>query len=110
MNAIYLNPIFLAASNHKYDCADYFNVDPHFGGNRAFEELITKLHDSGMFLIIDVSFNHTGSAHKWFNRDHTFFPASVGAWNCPESEKREFYFLMMIIVMIRGLMFKHYPN
>lgn len=92
VNAIYLNPIFLAASNHKYDCADYFNVDPHFGGNRAFEELITKLHDSGMFLIIDVSFNHTGSAHKWFNRDHTFFPASVGAWNCPESEKREFYF------------------
>lgn len=92
VNAIYLNPIFLAASNHKYDCADYFTVDPHFGGNRALEELIKELRDNEMFLIIDVSFNHTGSTHKWFNREHTFFPASVGAWNCPESEEREFYF------------------
>lgn len=92
VNAIYLNPIFLAPSNHKYDCADYFTVDPHFGENRTFEKLIRQLHDNGMFIIADVSFNHTGSAHKWFNRDHIFFPESVGAWNCPEADEREFYF------------------
>lgn len=36
-NAIYLNPIFTAATNHKYDCIDYFSVDPHFGGDKALE-------------------------------------------------------------------------
>lgn len=39
VNAIYLNPIFYAATVHKYDCLDYFHVDPHFGGDEALAEL-----------------------------------------------------------------------
>lgn len=92
VNAIYLNPIFRAATNHKYDCIDYFNVDPHFGGNKALEELTKALHDNDMKVIVDTSINHTGTAHKWFNKDGEFFDKSVGAYNNPDAPEREFYF------------------
>ncbi|AGC67978.1 maltodextrin glucosidase MalZ [Thermoclostridium stercorarium subsp. stercorarium DSM 8532] len=92
VNALYINPIFRAATNHKYDCIDYFNVDPHFGGNEALVSLSEELHRNGMKIILDVSINHTGTAHKWFNKDGEFFPKTVGAYNNPDSEEREFYY------------------
>lgn len=92
ITAIYLNPIFYGATVHKYDCLDYFHVDPHFGGDEAFEELCKELHKNDIKIILDVSINHTGIACKWFNRDGTFFPKSQGAFNNPNSEEREFYF------------------
>jgi alpha-glucosidase len=45
-----------------------------------------------MKIIIDVSINHTGIAHKWFNRDGTFFPKTIGAYNNPNTPEREYYF------------------
>lgn len=92
MTAVYLNPIFFAPSVHKYDCLDYFHVDPHFGGDEALAELSKALHDNGMKLILDISINHTGIAHKWFNRDAVWFDKSVGAYNNPDSKERAFYF------------------
>ena len=92
ITALYLNPIFVAPSVHKYDCLDYFHVDPHFGGDEALEKLSTELHKNGMKLILDISINHTGTDHKWFNRDCVWFPKSVGAYNNPESEERGYYF------------------
>lgn len=92
ITALYLNPIFVAPSVHKYDCLDYFHVDPHFGGDEALEKLSTELHENGMKLILDISINHTGTDHKWFNRDCAWFPKSVGAYNNPESEERGYYF------------------
>lgn len=56
--ALYLNPIFASPSNHKYDCTDYYNVDPAFGGNQALANLIEALHQRGMKIILDASFNH----------------------------------------------------
>lgn len=77
VNAIYLNPIFKAYTNHKYDCIDYFNVDDKFGGNNAFISLVEDLHKNNMKVIVDVSINHTGSQHNWFkdakdNRDSIY--------------------------------------
>lgn len=92
VTAVYLNPIFTAPSNHKYDCIDYFHVDPHFGGDEALAELSAAIHANGMKLILDISINHTGVNHKWFNRDGSFFPKSQGAYNNPESKERDFYF------------------
>lgn len=92
VTALYLNPIFYAATVHKYDCLDYFHVDPHFGGDAALSDLTQELHKNGMRIILDVSINHTGIANRWFNRDGTFFPKSEGAFNNPESPEREFYF------------------
>ncbi len=67
VNALYLNPIFTSPSNHKYDTTDYSNVDPAFGGNKAFSELVDKAHAGGVKLILDGSFNHTSNEHVWFN-------------------------------------------
>lgn len=92
ITAIYLNPIFYGATVHKYDCLDYFSVDPHFGGDKALENLCNELHKNGIKIILDVSINHTGIANKWFNRDGTFFDKSEGAFNNPSSPEREYYF------------------
>ena len=92
VTALYLNPIFYAATTHKYDCLDYFHVDPHFGGDEALAKLTEELHANGMRIILDVSINHTGSAHKWFNRDADFFDKSVGAYNNPDAAERKYYF------------------
>lgn len=55
---VYLNPVFAAPSNHRYDTIDYLTVDPLLGGNEAFDELITAAHAKGLRVIIDTSFNH----------------------------------------------------
>lgn len=92
VTAVYLNPIFFAPSSHKYDCLDYFHVDPHFGGDQALADLSAALHENGMKLILDISINHTGIAHKWFNRDGIWFDKSIGAFNNPDSLERHYYF------------------
>lgn len=92
VTALYLNPIFFAPSSHKYDCLDYFHVDPHFGGDQALADLSAALHENGMKLILDISINHTGIAHKWFNRDGIWFDRCEGAYNNPDSLERKYYF------------------
>ena len=92
ITALYLNPIFTAPSVHKFDCIDYYHIDPHFGGDEALEKLSTVLHENGMKLVLDISINHTGTDHKWFNRDCEWFEKSVGAYNNPDSEERGYYF------------------
>lgn len=92
VNALYVNPIFYAATSHRFDCLDYFQVDPHLGRNEALSALTAELHDHDMKLMVDVSVNHTGTAHKWFNKEHTFFDESHGAYNHPESKERAYYF------------------
>jgi cyclomaltodextrinase / maltogenic alpha-amylase / neopullulanase len=58
VDIIYLNPIFASPSTHKYDTADYYQVDPAFGGNDALRELVEASHDRGMRIMLDASFNH----------------------------------------------------
>lgn len=60
VNGIYLCPIFTANANHKYDTVDYYNVDPHFGGNEAFRQLVQQAHERGMKIMLDAVFNHIG--------------------------------------------------
>lgn len=92
VNAIYLNPIFLSPSVHKYDSLDYFQIDPHFGGDAALERLTNELHEREMKLMLDISINHTSSEAAWFNKNAEFYNVSEGAYNNPNSEEREFYF------------------
>ena len=92
ITSLYLNPIFIAPSVNKYDCLDFFHVDPHFGGDEALAELSAALHENGMKLILDISINHTGIDHKWFNRDGIWFDKSIGAYNNPDSPERGYYF------------------
>lgn len=60
INCIYLNPIFAAGEYHKYDLLDYFHVDPCFGGDEAFLNMVEALHKEGIRVIIDGVFNHCG--------------------------------------------------
>ena len=92
VTAIYLNPIFTGPSVHKYDCVDYFHVDPHFGGDQALADLTEAAHAMGIRVILDISINHTGAAHRWFNRNGEFFPKTEGAYNNPDSVERKYYF------------------
>ncbi len=58
ITAIYLNPIFASASNHRYHTYDYYNVDPLLGGNDALRVLIAEAHQRGMKIVLDGVFNH----------------------------------------------------
>ncbi len=60
VTVIYLNPIFLSPSNHKYDTTDYFEIDPSFGTKEEFKALVDEIHNLGMYLVIDGVFNHCG--------------------------------------------------
>jgi len=89
ITVIYLNPIFLSPSNHKYDTQDYREVDPHFGGNKALKELVEALHNNGIKIILDGVFNHTGSKHCWFDKDGVY--DTKGAYESMESPWYDYY-------------------
>ncbi len=83
ISVIYLNPIFKAYSNHKYDTGDYEQVDPMFGDEETFKELCAKARKMGIRVILDGVFNHTGSDSKYFNKKGTY--DSVGAYQSQDS-------------------------
>jgi len=66
VNILYLNPIFLSGSTHKYDSWDHFKVDPTLGGDDALRELITNCHDRHIKVILDCSLNHVHPRHFAF--------------------------------------------
>ncbi|HLI71586.1 MAG TPA: alpha-amylase family glycosyl hydrolase [Ktedonobacteraceae bacterium] len=72
INTLYLMPIFTAPSNHKYDTQDYFNVDPHLGGNSALRQLVNDMHSSSNgpagYVVLDGVFDHTGIWNTWFEQ------------------------------------------
>ena len=67
VTTIYLNPIFQALSNHRYNTHDYFQIDPILGGNDAFRKLLNELHRRKMKLILDGVFGHTGRGFLQFS-------------------------------------------
>ncbi len=91
---IYLNPIFTAPSNHKYDTQDYYNVDPSLGGNAAFRQLVNDIHSNTNgpwdYVVLDGVFNHTGTWDAWFNEYNTY-PNIVGAYQSQSSPYYHYY-------------------
>ncbi len=67
VNALYLNPIFQSAANHRYHTYDYAMVDPILGGNEAFDALLAGAHQAGVRVILDGVFNHAGRGLYQFN-------------------------------------------
>jgi cyclomaltodextrinase / maltogenic alpha-amylase / neopullulanase len=58
VNALYLNPIFLSPSNHRYNTSDYYTIDPKLGTRADFDALLDVAHSNGMRVVIDGVFNH----------------------------------------------------
>lgn len=89
VNGIYLNPIYLAPSNHRYDFLDYCAIDPGVGDDAVFAQLCDDLHDRGWHMMLDGVFNHTGAAHNWFNKMGLF--DEPGAYQKEASPYDDFY-------------------
>ena len=67
INAIYFNPIFQSASNHRYHTHDYYLVDPLLGGNEAFFKLLEAAHQRDIRIVLDGVFNHASRGFFPFN-------------------------------------------
>jgi glycosidase len=88
VGAFYTTPIFKSSSNHKYNTEDYYAVDPAFGTNELFRQLVEEAHERDLRILLDAVFNHSGSNFfafkdvmkngekskyvKWFNRIDSF--------------------------------------
>ena len=66
VNILYLNPIFLSGSTHKYDSWDHFKVDPTLGGDDGLRDLISNCHDRNIKVILDCYLNHVHPRHFAF--------------------------------------------
>ena len=86
---IYLNPIFEAHSNHRYNTADYMKIDPLLGKEEDFATLCAEAKKRGIRIILDGVFNHTGSDSLYFNKERRY--ATVGAYNSPDSPYYKWY-------------------
>lgn len=89
VDKVYLNPIFEAASNHRYDTANYLNVDPILGGNEAFDSLNNKCKENNIGLILDGVFSHTGEDSIYFDKFNHY--GHTGAYCNPDSRYRSWY-------------------
>jgi len=67
ITALYLNPIFSSASNHRYHTYDYYNVDPMLGGNKAFLYLLENAHKKNIRIVLDGVFNHASRGFWQFH-------------------------------------------
>lgn len=96
VTCIYLNPIFEAHSNHRYNTADYTRIDPLLGTEADFVSLCKSAHKRGIKIILDGVFSHTGDDSVYFNRYRRY--GDGGAYNSKESPYFKWY------------KFQHYPD
>jgi glycosidase len=89
VTCIYLNPIFEAHENHRYNTANYLKADPMLGTNEDFKRLCEKAHEAGIKVILDGVFSHTGADSIYFNKFGRY--DSVGAYNSKESPYYSWY-------------------
>ena len=97
VTAIWLNPILkndmTEGSYHGYAITDYYEVDPRFGDNEEFRQLVSAAHDKGLKIVMDMIFNHCGSEHffftdkpsdNWFNFQDNF--VQTGYQTMPQAD------------------------
>ncbi|WP_339062945.1 glycoside hydrolase family 13 protein [Tepidibacillus marianensis] len=89
IQVIYFNPIFEAQSNHKYDTGDYHKIDPMYGDEEIFRELVKEAGRLGISIILDGVFSHTGSDSVYFNKEGNY--PSIGAYQSKASPYFSWY-------------------
>ena len=96
VTAIYLNPVFRAFSNHRYDTGDYMQIDPLLGTEEDFAAFISACKKKGIEVILDGVFNHTGADSRYFNKFGNY--GELGAYQSTYSKYYAWY------------NFKHFPD
>lgn len=89
VNTLYFNPIFDAGSNHSYDTQDYTRIDPYFGTQEDWENLVKHAEARGMRIVLDGVFNHMSSDSPFFDRYHHY--DTVGACESLTSPWRDWF-------------------
>ncbi|MCL2633454.1 MAG: glycoside hydrolase family 13 protein [Oscillospiraceae bacterium] len=90
VTAIYLNPVFEAHENHRYNTANYEKIDPVLGTEEDFVELCAKAKRRGIGIILDGVFSHTGADSIYFNKFGRY-GERTGAYRDPESVYKSWY-------------------
>ncbi len=96
VGCIYLNPVFEAHTNHRYDTASYEKVDSLLGTAKDFSDLCKSAKKKGIGIVLDGVFSHTGADSMYFNKFGRY--KTVGAYNSKESPYYDWY------------KFKNYPD
>ncbi len=89
VSCIYLNPIFEAHSNHRYNTADYMKIDPLLGDEKDLESLVKRAEKLGISIILDGVFSHTGDDSIYFNKCNRY--NELGAYQSENSKYFSWY-------------------
>jgi glycosidase len=90
VDTLYFNPIFDAGSNHSYDTQDYYRIDPYFGTQKDWENLVKHANQRGMRIVLDGVFNHLSSDSPFFDR-YGRYP-ELGACESSDSPDRSWFY------------------
>jgi len=89
VDVLYLNPVFEAYSNHKYDIGDYKKIDPAFGDLDVLQKLCKSADAMGIRILFDGVFSHTGSDSVYFNEKGRY--PEIGAYQSKDSPYFRWY-------------------
>ncbi len=89
VNTLYFNPIFDAGSNHAYDTQDYYKIDPYFGTQKDWENLVKHANKLGMRIVLDGVYNHLSSDSMFFDRYNHY--TTIGACESLTSPYRSWF-------------------
>lgn len=101
INIIYMTPIFLSDTNHKYNTTDYYKVDPMFGNNEKIKELVRVCHKNGIRILFDAVFNHSGSS---------FFAFQDVLKNGQNSKYKDWYFINSFPVDMKKVNYRTFAD
>ncbi len=89
ISVLYINPVFRARTNHRYDTGSYEEIDPILGDEESFNALMAAAQMRGMKVLLDGVFSHTGADSQYFNRFGNY--ETVGAYQSPDSPYASWY-------------------
>lgn len=98
---LYLTPVFLSSTNHKYNTCDYYKIDPHFGDVETVKELLRRAHELGIRVLFDAVFNHSGS---------DFFAFQDVLKNQENSRYKDWYFIKSFPVSTEKVNYVTFAN
>lgn len=101
INLIYLTPVFLSSTNHKYNTRDYYKIDNTFGDINKAKELVQKCHEKNIKIIFDAVFNHCG---------HDFFAFQDVVKNGEKSKYKDWFFINKFPVDIEKVNYLTFGN